>query len=80
MSTKEPSSPNLNTVLIGILLALSGWTLKTLVEQGVVLATITERVTGHDRDIIELKSRVDAGERATLRNAHYSPAPVRPNT
>lgn len=71
---------NLNTVLLGIVLALSGWTLKTVVEQGTMLATVIEKVAGHDRDINDLRTRMDTEERSQLRNAHYSPAPItRPN-
>jgi hypothetical protein len=55
---------NLNTVLIGIVLALSGWTLKTVSDGRVETATIRARVEQHHEAINGLNSRVGAVERS----------------
>lgn len=48
---------NLNTVLLGIVVALGGWTCKTVVEMGNALATTVERVSSQERAMIEMKGR-----------------------
>lgn len=48
---------NLNTVLLGIVLALAGWTCKTVVEMGTTLATTVERVSGHESSLTDIKAR-----------------------
>jgi hypothetical protein len=48
---------NLNTILLTLVLALSGWTLRTVVEMSTVQASMLERILQHDREIVELRSR-----------------------
>lgn len=64
---------NLNSVLIMVLLGLTTWTLKTVVEMGTTLATTVEKVATSERDILDLRSRMTAEERDAMRT-RYSPA------
>lgn len=59
---KSAPGLNLNTVLLGIVLALSGWTLKTVVELGVLMATTVEHVKGHDAAIGGIDARTSSLE------------------
>lgn len=54
---------NLNTVLLGIVVALAGWTCKTVVELGTTMATTVEKVSGHEAMLADLKSRESDVER-----------------
>jgi hypothetical protein len=54
----EKQSPNVNTFLIAILIAISGWTLKEVIDHGKQLARFTERVEGLASRVDDLEKRV----------------------
>lgn len=70
---------NLNTVLLAIVLGIAGWTLRTVVEIGNTMAATVARVDQQERDNNDIKARLGTVEHDMMRNAHYSPAPTRPN-
>lgn len=49
---------NLNTVLLSIVLALSGWTLTRVLALSEQMSALTERDLNRGRDILELRARL----------------------
>ena len=62
MSSIEPKSVNLNTLLLAGVLGLCGWTLFTVSGMSAIAAAQTERLNGHDRDLVSLRTKIDAAE------------------
>lgn len=55
---KKESSINVNTLLISILTLLSGWTLKTLVDQGTTVAAMVQQVVDHTKQLDNHEMRI----------------------
>jgi hypothetical protein len=58
---------HITNLLLAIVLALSGWSLKETTDQGKVLARMVEAKATTDRDLLELRARVSASEATVAR-------------
>ncbi len=59
-----PSQPalNLNTVLLTLILGLSGWTLNRVASLGEQMSAVNERDTSRVREILEIRTRLTTVE------------------
>ena len=65
--TKESSLVNFNTVLLAIVLGVVSWVGYTVQQTAVTMAVIVSTNANHDRELLELRSRVAAVEIALVR-------------
>lgn len=75
MTAKTREGFNLNTVLLSILLALSAWTLKTVVAQGETLAATTVRVDyqGRTLDLLGRQVQQNSQDIGALKPRSHTP-------
>lgn len=59
----RPGPINLSVVLLTISIALSGWTLRTVVSQSSAQAVTDQKYLVVERDLLELRARIVAVER-----------------
>lgn len=64
MSAPRKELPNLNTLLLTVIMALSTWTLRTVYEINTKLTTVAAQVDEHARQIVKMERRADAAEAA----------------
>jgi outer membrane protein TolC len=57
----------LTNILLAVVLALSGWSLKETTDQGKTLSRLVEAKVSTDRDLLELRARVSASEATVAR-------------
>lgn len=61
MSTKEDKL-NLNTILLGVLMALSGWTLNRVSDLSERMSAVAVMNTNYTRELLELRARITSVE------------------
>lgn len=66
---RRDSGINLNTVLLGVLVGLSGWTLNRVQNLSEQMAAAVVTSTGQTRDIDSLRSRMGVAEAQIQANA-----------
>lgn len=60
---------NLNTVMLGVVLGLSGWTLNRVSSLSEQISAINERGNAQQRELIELRARLTVTDAQVQANA-----------